>query len=106
MLVFVSKHSFSHLEIKSFKFVSVYKKPVLKAKRITVLVREGSSIFLVCYWTDNGHEKYFPEILLRSKTGTREYAKRKEIEVMVNERVFSVTLKELKLMMKYILTTF
>ncbi|XP_048767258.2 adhesion G protein-coupled receptor E3-like isoform X1 [Ostrea edulis] len=51
-------------------FVKVYKKPVLKAKRITVLVREGSSIFLVCYWTDNGHEKYFPEILLRSKTGT------------------------------------
>lgn len=44
--------------------VTVFAKPVLKVQRDTLLIKEGDTIFIVCYWTQNGHETIFPQIHL------------------------------------------
>lgn len=45
-------------------FFLVFAKPVLKVQRDTLLIKEGDTIFIVCYWTQNGHETKFPQIHL------------------------------------------
>lgn len=48
--------------------VTVFAKPVLKVQRDTLLIKEGDTIFIVCYWTQNGHETKFPLIRLEPLT--------------------------------------
>lgn len=48
--------------------VTVFAKPILKVQRDTLLIKEGDTIFIVCYWTQNGHETSFPLIRLAPYT--------------------------------------
>ncbi|XP_061176026.1 uncharacterized protein LOC133184977 [Saccostrea echinata] len=70
--------------------VTVFRRPVLKVQRSTVLIREGSPIFLVCFWTNNTHEKDFPVIRLRSLSGLQ---LGKWVNTRTNDNFYSVFMK-------------
>lgn len=55
-------------------FLKVFAKPILKVQRDALLIKEGEAIFIVCYWTQNGHETSFPLIRLAPYTVNGEKA--------------------------------
>lgn len=53
-----------NISISRTATITVFEKSVLKVQRDTLLIKEGDTIFIVCYWTQNGHETTFPLIHL------------------------------------------